>query len=333
MRLNKLNSNSTIGIFSPSWPASFTYPNRYKRAYDYLSKKGFKLIEGNLTYKSQGYISGSTAERAEEFNNLISQCDCLIPTIGGYNSNGILSLINYDLLKQHTPLILGYSDTTAISLAVYAQTGIPTFISQALVPNFGEYSPFQDINYRYFSQLLMENQVSEIFELPMHDYWTDEWSNWEKYEKPKVKKENAWTFLKPGKVEGVLIGGNLDTICSIIGTPYMPEIHSNTILLLEDTSKSMDQIERSLSTLQLHGYFEKICGVIFSKFENINTSSSNKTVDELILQFVGDKGIPVLTNFDCGHTHPSCLLPVGGKISIDSEKKHIKVFIKDLFKM
>ncbi|HHJ6465762.1 TPA: LD-carboxypeptidase, partial [Streptococcus pyogenes] len=68
------------------------------------------------------------------------------------------------------------------------------------------------------------------------------------------------------------------------------------------------------TTLALHGIFDKIGGLIISKFETIGENSD--VINDIINEFVGHRKIPILLNFDCGHTHPSCLMPIGGKITL-----------------
>jgi muramoyltetrapeptide carboxypeptidase len=84
-----LMPGDTIGFFTPSSPATVFAPNRFQRAKNYLTNKGFKLVEGSLTGKSDFYRSGSIQERAEELNKLIRDPDvrCIMSTIGGSNSN------------------------------------------------------------------------------------------------------------------------------------------------------------------------------------------------------------------------------------------------------
>ena len=141
--VDKLKVGDAIGIFSPSSPITYLCPKRFERSKKYLQDKGFKIIEGNLTGKYDFYRSGSIKERAEELNELIRnpKVKCIMSTIGGMNSNSILPYIDYEAFKRNPKIIIGYSDVTAILLAVYAQTGISTYYGPALVASFGELPP------------------------------------------------------------------------------------------------------------------------------------------------------------------------------------------------
>lgn len=124
-RVNSERNIKSIGICSPSYPGTFHYQKRYKRGVEFLQNKGFTIVEGNLTGKEgyRGEISGGVQDRAEELNQLIPRVDVIMTSIGGYNSNSILKYIDYDLFKQKSPIFIGYSDTTALALALYNKTG------------------------------------------------------------------------------------------------------------------------------------------------------------------------------------------------------------------
>lgn len=125
----KISMGDCIGIFSPSSPITYNCPNRFNRGVKFLEAKGFKVLYGNLTGKSDFYRSGSIKERAEELNSLIRnpEVKCIMSTIGGMNSNSILPYIDYECFKTNPKPITGYSDVTAILLAIYAKTGITTY--------------------------------------------------------------------------------------------------------------------------------------------------------------------------------------------------------------
>ena len=135
MKAAKLKDNLTIGVFSSSSPISATVPVRYNRGKEYLAAKGIRILDGNLFGKRDHYRSGSIQERADEFNQLLYNDDVqvLMAAIGGYNTNSILPYIDYEYLKQHPKIIIGYSDTTALLLGIYAKTGLVTFYGPALV--------------------------------------------------------------------------------------------------------------------------------------------------------------------------------------------------------
>lgn len=172
-------------------------PKRFERAKSYLQDKGFKIIEGKLAEKYDFYRSGSIEERANELNDLIRnpEVKCIMSTIGGMNSNSLLPYIDYNAFKRNPKIIIGYSDVTAILLAIYAQIGISTYYGPALVASFGELPPFVDDTFKYFREVIMERiKIPYLFKIPK--YWTDEYINWETcYNRKKLFPiEVKWSF-------------------------------------------------------------------------------------------------------------------------------------------
>lgn len=143
MKAKALRPGDCIGVFSASSPVSATVPVRYDRGKGYLEAHGFPVTDGMLRGKQDFYRSGTIRDRAEEFNRLLrdDRVKVLMAAIGGNNTNAILPYLDYDYLKQHPKLIVGYSDTTALLLAVYARTGLVTFYGPALASSFGELPP------------------------------------------------------------------------------------------------------------------------------------------------------------------------------------------------
>jgi muramoyltetrapeptide carboxypeptidase LdcA involved in peptidoglycan recycling len=323
----KLNKGDGIGIFSPSFPITAHAPKRYQRAKKFLESKGFKIIEGSLTYKEEGYRSGSIQERAEELNRLIRNPEvrCIMSTIGGSNSNALLPYIDYEAFKKDPKIIIGYSDVTAILFAIYVKTGIPTYYGPACVASFGELAPFNELHYEYFEKLLMTDQSFDYDQPP---FWTEEYINWEEQEREKTKNDNKWLTLNEGRAEGRLIVANLNTLGGIYGSPYMIEIKKGDILLIEDSLKSAATVERSFNLLKLNGVFNKISGLIVGKHELYDDQGSGKHHLEILKEVIGDVKFPILAEVDCSHTHPMFTMEIGSLVLMDASAQKIKLLSK-----
>lgn len=329
--MKRLKMGDTIGIFSPSSPITYTVPKRFHRAKAYLEAKGFKIAEGALTGKYDYYRSGTIKERADELNQLIRspEVKCIMSTIGGMNSNSILPYIDYEAFKENPKIIIGYSDVTAILLGIYAKTGISTFYGPALVASFGEFPSFVDYTYEYFKDILIEDKALP-YEFPMPEYWTDEYINWAEQGREKEKRKNKWITVYEGIARGRLIGGNLDTMQGIWGSPYMPEIKEGDILFIEDSLKDAATIERSFSLLKLNGVFDKVSGIILGKHELFDDMKTGRKPYEILLEVLGERQLPFIADFDCCHTHPMLTLPIGVEVELDATNKKVRM-LSDAF--
>ncbi|THB75896.1 MAG: LD-carboxypeptidase [Desulfobacteraceae bacterium] len=314
----KLDQNGTIGFFSPSTPITFFCPKRFQRAHSFIESKGFSLKAGNLTGKRDGYRSGNTRDRAEELNDLIRdpQVRCILSTIGGLNSNSLLPYIDYDAFQKDPKILMGFSDVTAILMAVYARTGIPTYYGPALVASFGELPPYTEMTWQYFEEVCINPALPYTLRKP--DIWTEEDIDWESQTESKPPVENQWVTLNEGVAEGRLIIGNLNTITCIWGSPYMPMIKDGDILFIEDTQKSAAMMERLFAFLKINGVFDKISGLILGKHERFNDQKTGKSVIMILEEVVGQYTFPVLAQVDCSHTHPMLTIPLGSRVRLDA---------------
>lgn len=324
MKAGKLQGNVTIGVFSSSSPVSATAPARYDRGIKYLESKGFKVINGQLYRKKDAYRSGTIQERANEFNQLLYNDDIqiLMASIGGNNTNSILPYIDYEYLKKHPKIIIGYSDVTALLLAVYAKTGLVTFYGPAAASSFGEFPPFVDWTFDNFNAL-MRGELSFPFDMEKPEVWTDEFIDWSEQDRSKEQYGNDWICVKPGICRGRLLGGNLNTMEGFWGTEYMPEIKKGDILLIEDSLKDACTIERTFSLLKLSGVFDKVNGIILGKHEKFDDNGTGRRPYEILLEVMGDTRVPILADFDCCHTHPMLTMPIGCEVTLDAANKKV----------
>ncbi|MCS0030152.1 LD-carboxypeptidase [Vibrio alginolyticus] len=318
-----LKIGDKIGFFSPSSPATAFAPNRFRRAKSCLESQGFELVEGHLTGCSDSYRSGSILERAEEFNRSIRDPNvrCIMSTIGGSNSNSLLPYIDYEALRNDPKIIIGYSDVTALLLGIYAQTGLITFYGPALVASFGEFPPLVEETLKSFLEILCSE--SDSYQYTMPSSWTDVKHDWETQDSPKTSYANEWQFLGNGQVSGRIIGGNLNTMAGIWGSQYMPKVELGDILLLEDSLKGIETVERSFAHLMACGVFEKVGAIVLGKHELFNDKGTGRTPLDVLLEVLNGKNVPILYGFDSCHTHPMLVTPLGVHASIDFDSHTI----------
>ncbi|MPW36610.1 S66 peptidase family protein [Vibrio sp. B1Z05] len=317
-----LNVGDKIGFFSPSSPATVFAEIRFERAKAYLASKGFELVAGSLTGKSDSYRSGSIQERANELNELIRDPSvrCIMSTIGGNNSNALLPYIDYETLRHDPKIIIGYSDVTALLMGIYAQTGLVTFYGPALVASFGEFPQLVDNTFESFIDIL--SSTSSIYSYAMPKEWTDVRINWDTQDTGKPTYTNIWEFIGKGVVQGRIVGGNLNTMAGIWGSPYMPQIRQGDLLLIEDSLKGIETVERSFAHLFACGVFDKVGAIILGKHELFDDKGTGRTPLDVLLEVLNGKEVPIFYGFDSCHTHPMLVTPLGiqGRIDFDNNQ-------------
>ncbi len=320
----RLRPGDGIGFYSPSAAATAFAPQRFARAKAYLQSHGFRLIAGSLTGKRRGYRSGTIQERVAELNALIRDPEvrCIMSTIGGMNSNSLLPYLDYEALRRDPKIIIGYSDVTAILLGIYAQTGLVTFYGPALVASFGEFPPLVDMTYQSFAELLLHPALPHTYRRP--PVWSDEFIEWETQTGAKPTHPNDWITVIPGRAEGRLIGGNLNTIIgSIWGSKYMPPIREGDILFIEDSMKDAASQEREFAFLKANHVFDKVGAIVMGKHERFDDQGTGVRPHEILLEVLHGQEIPFLAEFDCGHTHPMFTLPLGVTATVDATEQTV----------
>jgi len=326
LRAPRLDTGDAIGIFSPSCAATAWIPERTKLAFEFLETRGHRVIYGDLTGKDAGYRSGTILERAEELNALIRNPDvrCIMAASGGYVSNSILPYLDYDALRQDPKLIVGYSDVTAILLAIYAKTGLITFYGPNLIPVFGEAKPYSEESYQYFRQIVCDcNQLPHAYMMPK--CWTEDSVGAEETDVECTSAQNHWICVRSGQAQGRLIGGNLDTLYGIWGSEYMPEIMNGDILYLEENRGNPQSIERAFSHLELCGVFQRIGGLVLGKSADYRSGNTGKQFWEVPMEILDQYHFPILAEFDCAHTKPMHTLPIGCAVSLDAGRKQLSL--------
>ncbi|MFT9266656.1 S66 family peptidase [Oenococcus sp.] len=311
---------TTIGYFSSSTAITALSPIRFQRAKTYLENKGITLIAGSLTGKSDFYRSGSIQARAAELNQLIyrDDVDIIMSTIGGSNTNSILSDIDFDYLRSHPKTFVGYSDATALLLAVASQaSNCRVLYGPALVASFGEWPPYVDETWEAFAKIAFAKR-GESVSLPAPAFWSDEALNWNEFQKPKQRRPNHWSYIGSPVLKGRLIGGNLNTMYGILSSKFFPKIQSGDVLFIEDAEKDAATVEKNFAMLKNAGIFDLVGGIILGKHAAFDDCGSGRRPIDILLEVLADKKIPIIYDYDSCHTVPMLTTPLMAETSIDA---------------
>ncbi|QEL56909.1 S66 family peptidase [Chromobacterium paludis] len=324
--MQSLRRGDLVACFSPSFPIAVRQPARYRRAVEFIGRQGLRFLPGKLTDQDDHYRSGSARERAEELNALLRNPEvrCILSTIGGSNSNAMLPYLDYEAFRKDPKIVVGYSDTTAILLALYAKTGVPTFYGPALVASLGEFPPLADEIWRHFAAIVMDPPAYPL-RLPTPTHWTDEFLPWESQDRAKIMQANQWRCVRPGRAEGRLIGGNLNTLYGFLASPYFPALRQGDILLLEDGLKDAATVEKNFAMLKLAGAFDKAGAVLLGKHERFDNCGTGRLPSDILLEILDGQPLPILADFDCGHTLPQLTLPIGARVRVDAAARSVEV--------
>ncbi|MDL4914067.1 MAG: muramoyltetrapeptide carboxypeptidase [Enterobacterales bacterium endosymbiont of Blomia tropicalis] len=262
-----------------------------KRGVNYLRDAGHQVENDKVIARRFQRFAGTDAERLADINQLAqleTLPDIVLAVRGGYGASRLLEAIDYIGLQRrllNQPLALcGHSDFTAIQLALLAQVGLISFSAPMLAGNFGA-EALSDFTLQHFWQALSSPTVNV-----------------------------AWQSTTPdnGNWQGTLWGGNLAMICSLIGTPWLPQIE-NGILVIEDVNEHPFRIERMLIQLQQCGILARQRAIVTGSFTSTALSAYDNGFDfSTVWQRIRDtSGLPVISDLTFGHAPDTVTLPLG----------------------
>lgn len=288
-----LFSGATIGIVAPS---SWAKDVRLRRGLVWLNKIGFKVKPFLSPKQKYGYLSGPDGVRAKLFNQAFadSEVDAVICARGGYGALRMLGKIDYDLIRQNPKIFVGFSDITALHLALYQKTGLCSFHGP-MAADFGT-------TYNRQHLLNVLSQKKRVGKIPF----------------PKGQHPR---FMRSGRASGPLFGGNLSLIVKLFGTPFQP-VFDGAILFLEDISEYPHRIDGYLAQLRLAGVFERIAGLILADFKDCERpprAGFTMPLKRIFQDFFGRSPFPVALNFPFGHSKNKFTLPLGVRATLDSK--------------
>ncbi len=250
-----------------------------------------------------GYLAGTDQDRAADLNAMYADDSvrAVFAVRGGWGSARILPYLDFDLIRAHPKLLVGFSDITALHLAFAAKAGFATIHG----PNAGS----------SWSKYSWESFRSIAFEAATPTYINPQAS-----EDRLVQRKWRTQTIRPGKATGRLLGGNLTVLTSLLGTPYLPDF-DGAILFLEDVDEAEYRIDRMLTQLGLAGILRRVAGVVFGQCTNCRStgpSIGGFTVAEILRQHLHPLGVPVYQGALFGHVDDQFSIPVGVRAEIDA---------------
>jgi len=305
-KLNKLKKGDTIAVVAPSSNAT-SFEDEYK-AKEILDYFGLKAVFYNQV-ATMGLKTREEKIRANELNKAFADDNIngIWAIRGGYGAIGILDKLDYDLIAQNPKPLMGYSDITALHIAIHQKCNFPTFHSPVLLSNFNQYTT------NYFTKALFYDEAIGLIE-PMSSV-------------QGARVSNPLVVLNSGVAEGKLTGGNLSLIASLIGTPFQIET-KDKILFLEDVGEAPYKIERMLYQLKFAGIFDNCRGVIVGKCDDCNASSSSvwdRSELDVWKTILADYSFPVIYGYNFGHTSSQITIPIGMTAKLDTENLRFEI--------
>lgn len=319
----QFKKHATIGVTAPSSGVEEELHHLLKSAEQRFESEGHILKFGQTAWTQDKAKSAHASVRAQEFMNMMNdpEVDAIIPPWGGELLIEILEGI--DFTKLPPKWVLGYSDTSLLLFAMTLKTGIATAHGVNLVDLRGDYS---DPLTAKWKEVLETKAGAEIEQVSSEKYQL-EWNHAEST--PCVynlTEPTEWKTVtgKPVQMKGRLLGGCIDIIRNVVGTPYgdvrtfQEQFIANEPLIwyFENCDMETSDLKRALVQMKLAGWFANCSGILFGR-SSANGPVENYMVEDVYKEISEDLQIPVAYDIDCGHVPPQMTLINGAYAEVE----------------
>ncbi|WP_102029284.1 S66 family peptidase [Salirhabdus sp. Marseille-P4669] len=336
IRYPLLKKGATIGVTAPSSGLDKPLHSLAIQAFERLEQRGYKVVSGNTVWTQNKARSAPALERATELSNMLhdEEMDLIIPPWGGELLIEIVEHLDFQRLPEKW--ILGYSDVSVLLLAITLKTGIATAHGTNLIDMRGEY---QDDTSAKWESVLATNQGDSIEQYSSQKYQ----KKWD-HDNPTpcvfhLTEETYWKSVgvNYAKMEGRLLGGCIDVIKHLIGTPFgdVPTFQKNRIQnepilwYFENCEMNVADLRRTFVQMKLAGWFQNCSGILFGR-SPANDSVGNYTIEDVYQELAHELNIPIIYDIDCGHVPPQITFINGayGEVTVEDGKgKVLQKFI------
>jgi muramoyltetrapeptide carboxypeptidase len=299
-----LAAGDTVALITPATYVSS--PDALQLARRTVEFLGLKWKAGRNLGKRTGYLGGSVEERVADLHEafLDPEVKAILCTRGGYGSAMLLDRLDFDLIRNHPKIFIGYSDITALHMGIHQKSGIVTFHGPMALAGFSDYT------LEHFKRALFDPRPLGVLSNPP--------------EGQAIRPKHPTRTLRGGQATGALIGGNLTLIASTMGTPW--EIQTDgKLLFLEDVGEEPYSMDRMLTQLRLAGKFRNIRGLILGECLECTPRQfqpgfeSSFSLGEVYDNVLGDLKVPAFSGLTIGHTDDQLTLPLGVRATLDAD--------------
>ena len=319
---SKLKTGDEVRIIAPGLSFAILSKETIKTATGRLNDLGLKVSFGKHVGEIDELTSSSIESRLVDLHDAFSdkKVKAIFTVIGGFNSNQLLSYIDWKTLSDNPKIFCGFSDITILGNAIFAMTGLVTY-SGPHYSTFGQKLYF-DYTLDYFKKCLFDDVSFEV--KPSVNWSDDKW--YIDQNNRQLIKNDSWWVINKGVARGTLWGGNLCSLNLLQGTEYMPDMSGSILFLEDDYESKPHHIDRNLQSVLHQPKFKGVKGIVIGRFQN-----ASEIKKEPLTKMIQNKkelaGIPVVANVDFGHTDPKITFPIGGEVEMKVNSKNTTIRI------
>jgi len=302
-----LKPGDTVALVSPSGATATRFEVTIVK--ENMEALGFKVKFGAHLLDRYGYLGGKDEDRAADLTAQFADPEVagIVAMKGGWGCARMLPFLDYEMIRKNPKVLIGYSDITALLLAIHAKTGLVTFHGPIGLDAWNSFTA------GYFRRIIMDAEaVTMQNPIDAGDRLTP--------------RENRVQTITPGAATGILKGGCLSIISALLGTEYTPP-WKNALLFVEDVNEEIYRVDRLLTHLKLAGVLAQAKGFIFGSCTDCGPGEGygSLTLEQVLDDHIKPLGIPAWFGSMIGHIPMKFTLPVGVEARIDAEKGTIQL--------
>ncbi|KRF07244.1 microcin C7 resistance protein MccF [Paenibacillus sp. Soil766] len=332
----RLKSGSKIAIISLSNGLPYLFPDIYEMGLKNLMETfALEVVEMPSARMSPEELYKNPQLRAQDLNDCFEneEIDGIITSIGGYESVRILPFLNKEVIINNPKFIMGFSDATTF-LTYLNNLGMVTFYGPSVMAGFAQLRNLPEAYTEHLKAIWFEEQFP--YRYAPYQAWTNGYKDWSQLAtlgecQPFVENEYGWVFIQGEAIEhGNLWGGCIEVLEFMKSTIYWPrdDFWQDKVLFFETSEEkpSHMQVGYMLRNYGMQGIFSRIKGVIFGRAKDYS-AAENVELREILVSIIakefGANHVPIVVDFDFGHTDPKLILPLGGRVELNPRTNEV----------
>lgn len=294
---NVLRPGDAVALVSPAGPLA---ESRVQAAVQELTSWGLRPRVYPHALDSHSFYAGTDEHRVADLNDALADPEirAVLCTRGGYGVQRILAHVDFDAVRRDPKLLIGFSDITALHGALWTHTRLAT------------------VHGPVAGQLELGGLFASTVRHAL--------MNTEPVVVEASADEPTYRVRTSGIAEGILLGGNLSMLSTCVGTPYMPDLEG-AILLIEDVNEAAYRIDRLLTHLRNCGILQRVAGVAVGQFSEPGNGNAVIKPADVLIERLGDLGIPVLGGLSIGHGDRNIAVSLGTFTRLDADSGTLTV--------
>lgn len=300
----RLQPGDTVGLIAPG---GYATEKSIAKARCNIEALGLRVREGASLRAVYGNYGGSVPQRLADLHAMFGDPEIRMiwPIRGGSGCISLLSRLDFALIRANPKILLGYSDITALHLAIHKHARLVTFHGPVASSTMTDYATehmmavLSDPQPRYTISMALENSRRAL-------------------EQPHF----ALRTVHAGVATGRLMGGNLSLLAALAGTPYAADF-KDSILFLEEVNEAPYRIDRWMTQLDLSAGFAKAAGVMVGICEDCGPEHEDisLTLDQTLDLHLAPLSVPAVSGYSIGHIRDQFTIPLGIRATLDTERQ------------